>query len=175
MATPKTRPPERASNELFGVDDGSFHRVELRWQRWGRVALALFIIAGFLGLFGSGPLSRATIRSADGSVLVEYERFARAHSTTEVRLRVSTADALGDVLDLWIDQAFARAIELEQIIPQPKQSTADELRLEFEIPASSETVVPIVLRYQPQKLGMARASFGIATRPPIRFRQFVFP
>ena len=175
MAASKTRPTERASSELFGVDDGSFHRVELRWQRWGRVALALFIIAGFLGLFGSGPLSRATMRSADGAVLVEYERFARAHSTTEVRLRVSTADALGGVLDLWIDQAFARTIELEQIIPEPKQSTADELRLEFEIPASRGVVVPIVLRYRPRKLGVPTASLGIATRPTIRFRQFVFP
>jgi hypothetical protein len=175
MAKAKTRPSAHEDSTLFGVDDGAFHHRELFWQHIGRFTLALFIAAGLLGVFGSGPLSNAVARSPDGLAQIEYERATRAQASTVLRLQVSSKRALGGVLDVWMDRQFVDGIRLDQIMPEPERSWSGPQRFEFEIPALRDTVVTITVHYRPQEIGMTEATLGVANGAPIRFKQFVFP
>src|SRR5215218_6611781 len=59
-----------------------FERKYYRVQRSIWVLLVLFLLAGIAGLFGRGPLSTTTRRSADGTVRLTYERLARFRTPT---------------------------------------------------------------------------------------------
>src|SRR5690606_12604880 len=74
-----------------GIDEHmDFQHREWRWQRVGRVALGLLVFGACLGLVGgAGPLNRTAAGAADGSLLVEYDRFVRVGAVTTVRLAVA--------------------------------------------------------------------------------------
>ena len=170
----KSKRKDDDDDELFDVDDGSFHWHELKWQRIGRIALAVFIAAGFLGFFGSGPLSSTTTKSDDSVTQVRYERWVRAHAPTELRL-ITTSNAPGQSVRLWLDQRFLEGIEIKEIVPEPTRTRAGPERIEFELAVSSTSVPEIIVRYQHLNAGMATGTLGVADRPPLRFRQYAFP
>lgn len=174
MPSRKAHPSNRTDDTLFGVDDGSFQETEIRWQRAGRAVLALFVVGGFLGVFGSGPLSDAKIRSEDGSTELRFERWTRAHATTEFRVRTSGIADSG-ALRLWIDKSFADAIEIQQILPEVERSSSRPERVEFQILAPHDSVVEVVVRYQPLDIGFKTATIGLGHAAPMRIRQVVFP
>lgn len=162
-------------DELPGVDDGSFHRREIVMQRAGMVALALFLLAGFAGVFGSGPLSSARVDGVDGT-RIEYQRLARA--TSPIELRVTTLRAEPPVLQLWLSRAFVDAIELERVTPQPDHMAiqGDRLVMDFAVAARRDSLpVAVVVAYQPRAMGRIAGAVGVGGGPPMRFRQLIFP
>ena len=69
--------------ESLEVEDlPSFQRKEWRIQRIGWVAWALVLLAGMLGLIGSGPLSSTSSSATDESLTVRYDRFLHYHQPT---------------------------------------------------------------------------------------------
>jgi hypothetical protein len=67
----------------LGVDE-AFDRGALVVQRIGWAGMALVLAAALLGLFGSGPLSWRSAWSDEGTLLLRYERFARANANQEL-------------------------------------------------------------------------------------------
>ena len=63
--------------------DPRFTRRIAAIQRAGWVVMGLVIAAALLGLFGAGPLSRATAEAADGTLRLEYDRFGRLSAPGE--------------------------------------------------------------------------------------------
>ena len=58
-------------------------------QRIGWAVMALVVLVGLVGLFGTGPLSRATAGEEEAPLFVEeYERFARFMLPTTLRVRL---------------------------------------------------------------------------------------
>lgn len=74
--------------------DQRFQQREWRLERIGWTLIALFVLAGLLGLLGPGPLSWATARSDGGLVEVEYQRFTHWVADDTVEIRVAP-DAVG--------------------------------------------------------------------------------
>lgn len=59
-------------------------------QRVGWAILALLVIAVLFGLFGGdGLLSNTKVRSADGVLEAEYERFTRQGAPTSLKVRIA--------------------------------------------------------------------------------------
>src|SRR5690606_6604466 len=94
---------------IVGLDeDMVFQHREWRWQRVGRVAVAVFVLAACLGLLGgAGPFNRTEARADDDSLIVEYDRVIRAGTPTTVQLNAAAAadyclisPALFDALDI---------------------------------------------------------------------------
>ncbi|EEC7187767.1 hypothetical protein BMM63_RS28070, partial [Escherichia coli] len=66
-------------------------RFEYNFRRYGVVFLAIIIIAALCGLFSSGFLSSAHHENSASSLTVDYDRFARLMSETEVNVQVKNS------------------------------------------------------------------------------------
>ena len=99
-------------------DAGAVRRT-WRFERIGWGVIAVAIIGGLAGAFGDGPLSSASVVSADRRVGVQFERVVRynAPSTLEVRL---APDRVGDtIVTVSLDTAYVRAVEVHHFSDQP--------------------------------------------------------
>lgn len=84
MTAPAAEDPQaRSGNGQRVADFGQ--NLEYQHREWavqhGWVVIAVLILAALAGLAGDGPLSHASIRSADGTLIAGYERIARAGNT----------------------------------------------------------------------------------------------
>ena len=68
--------------------DESFQRSEWRIQRAGWIVWSLVIIAGLIGLLGSGPMSHKETAATDGSLKIDYDRYLHYHHPTQLTLSV---------------------------------------------------------------------------------------
>jgi len=161
--------------ELQLSDDAAFHKRELAFRRGGVVALYVLLLAALVGLFGSGPASHASARSADGTVRVDYDRIVRANAPTELRFHVPYGRKVDGTVELWLDPAFAQSIMIEQIVPEPVRTRVVDSRLKAEIVAvAADTALDITLTYRPKSLGSTVIDAGV-NGGGVRLRQFVFP
>jgi hypothetical protein len=85
--------------------------------------MALFLLAALLGLFGSGLLNQVTASTPDGVGQLDDERLTRYVAPTSLRLTVAPAAASEGVVDLWLNHAYLQAVQLEQVVPEPLESS----------------------------------------------------
>ncbi|MGQ0538397.1 MAG: hypothetical protein ACT4R6_05575 [Gemmatimonadaceae bacterium] len=161
---------------LAGVDNGTFHKREAIAQRVGLAALTAFLLAGLLGLFGSGPISRASRRSADGTLEVRYERMTRASAPTTMRIHVSDVAPKRGPIRWWLSREFAEAIDIERVLPEPVRTSVGSERLDFEFATGPvDSAVSVIVTYRPHSLGVLSGHVGTGAGREVRFRQIVFP
>jgi hypothetical protein len=161
-------------------EDERFDRRSGRVQRVAWVVFALVLAAALLGAFGNGWLSTQRARSADGALEVEYERFVRFQSPTEIELRVAAAP--DGPVRLWIDRAWLERLQPDLVVPEPesRELGRDGLVMVFRPLRPGEPIV-VTLRLQVERLGTAEASIGLlaegqtAPASPVAIRQFVLP
>jgi hypothetical protein len=110
----------------------SFLEKEWTVLRVGWLLLTLFVLAGLLGLFGGGPLSRKTTETRIGRI--EYERFLR-HSTSSTIIFESD-QPLKDS-SLYINREYLRNIKIDQIEPRPESSGMVGSRIRFKFPTNN--------------------------------------
>ncbi len=63
-------------------------RFEYRFRRYGIIVLSLIILTALSGLWSSGYFSEAHRESAKGELSVDYQRYARLMSETEVNIQI---------------------------------------------------------------------------------------
>lgn len=164
----------RAPSALEKVDDGTFHKRELVVQRIGRVLLVLFLLLGFLGVFGSGPVSQAQAGEG-GTMQILYERFARLSAPTEMRLLLQPTMTSEGRVRLWLSAPFVESIKIEDIVPEPASMSSGQDRLLVDVDAEPGAAVEVLIRYQPGVVGPTSAIVGVVGKDELRVRQFVFP
>src|SRR5215203_1974081 len=110
-----------ANGGLEVDQDLAFQYREWRVQTIARVLFALFILAALLGVFGSGPLSRAEWSAGNASV--EYPRFARLDRTMEYRFDVPAQDGRASLV---LPNELLERVTIESWAPEPgeQRSTA---------------------------------------------------
>lgn len=136
-------PVEAAREAVVGLDeDMAFQRREWWWQRLGRAAIGLFVLAACLGVLGgTGPLNRTDASAGDGSLTVEYDRFIRAGAPTIMRLTVDGAAAD----DCILSPAVFDEMQIQRIEPAPEEVVrrADGVHLRFAAPLADGSSVTI--------------------------------
>jgi hypothetical protein len=107
-------------------DDLPYQRREWRAQRFGWWALTVFVAAAALGVFGGGPLSRATAASADGGLRLDYDRFVRSGAPARMLVHVagSPAPDPGRALHLEFSRDFIDAIGSSVSPRSPRPSSS---------------------------------------------------
>src|SRR5690606_40519760 len=73
-----------SEQEVISSSEAS-QRFEWRVERIAWVLAALLFALALLGVFGGGPLSRASAGSSDQTVQVDYERFVRVATSTTLK------------------------------------------------------------------------------------------
>ena len=152
-----------------------FQKRDWRFQRAGWVAFAICIVAALAGAFGDGPLARGEARSADGKIVVEFDRLARRRAPTALRVHAAPGEGAPRV---WIARGFLDRVEVKDIQPRPARVTSGQDRLVFEFagegsPSAAATTLTFSL--QPTAFGIARCEMGLVGGPAVDFRQCVFP
>lgn len=154
-------------------------RFEQRWlvvERTGWALLTAIMLAGVLGLFGgAGPLVRSSV--GRGSALeVDYHRFARHHTSIDMRVRLQ-ADALpGTAVRLRVNGDYLEAVQLEGVNPEPDRVEAhdDGLIYVFEQarPGAGGT---FVFHLRPLRSGAHAIHLAVDGGPERAMTQLVYP
>lgn len=148
--------------------DYEFQRRVWSAQRAGWVVIAGVIVAGALGLFGKGLLSRT---SAEGSGLrLEYERFGRVEHP--MRLRFLLSESRPDAT-IALRRAYLEAFRIEKVTPEPAEVRAEGSWFRFRFAGSGPLTATFDLI--PLELGPLAGAAQVGTSDGISFRQFIYP
>ena len=139
-----------------------------RLERIGWALATLLVLAATLGLFGDGPLARASASGADGTS-VRYERFSRTRRPVDIE---AVRPASADPARLRVDEEFLRAVELLALDPPPSRwRVAGEDRI-YEFEGATSTVV---LHVEYRRAGRVVGSIAWGAADPVAFSTLVFP
>ena len=164
------RPKRFASLEL--EDDIGFNE----WQ-W-RVSTALFwllvaiIVAASVGVFGSGPLSRARAGEVGGPLWVEYDRLVRFGATA--RMTVHTRPQPDGTIRLTVGHPLLHTFRVEQITPAPERTTVTVDGIEYSIRADAAANATVTFDLQPIRRWRTHGDIR-SPDAAVRVRQFVLP
>jgi hypothetical protein len=107
---------------------------------------------------------------------VEYERIARHGAPAPLTIHLSPAAASAGLARIWIDRRFLDGFDVERILPEPRDVSADGERLVFTFavgPAASITAIRFDL--QANALWLREGAIGSIDGPSVRFSQLVLP
>lgn len=158
-------------------DDMRFQRRAWVVQRFGAGVLALLLAGAAAGVFGGGALSRETVRSGDGRLEMEHERFARFQSPARMEFAFAPGAAEADgKVRVWLDREFVESVTMDSIEPEPESVVAAEDRFIYAFrvadPARSAGAA---FSFHPEKFGSLPGRTGLAGKEPIAFEQFIYP
>ena len=155
-------------------DDPKFTRNSWRAERIGWLGLAAVLVAGILGLLGSGVFSSATAGEAGDPLRVEYERFG--HFETDDRLTVWVRPRGNEAMvSLWIEDRYLDHVEIRDILPRPAriEMKGDRKVYFFDTVGNDPVQVRFDITYK--KAGRAAGRFGTLDSPWVEVRQFIYP
>jgi hypothetical protein len=136
-------------------------------QRVGWVILAILLVAAILGVFGDGILSNRT--QTNGNVSISYQRFGRFESQQSLKINATSVQR---ELIVSIPQGYLRAMEIDNIIPEPAKQKIenDHLKLSFD----AEELAEVTVYFNPKQIGTTSASVKIDDQSFL-LSHFIYP
>jgi hypothetical protein len=145
-------------------------------ERVGWTVMGLLIVAGLAGLFGSGPLSRASAGQPGSALRVEYERFGRYEAPSELKLSIGAEQVQGSMLRVWISRDYLDRVEVERTMPPCDVSQLDVNRVIYVFNLAQTNKPAMITFYvRPTAYGKTRGNIGIVGGPEVPFSEFVYP
>lgn len=156
--------------------DLDFERRWWRIQRIGWLVFVLLLIAGVLGFFGHGPLSKATVNPPGSALLVDYDRLARRETPCMLELHLEKAALASGEVRIHLNHALVDQTQIKQIVPAPlaAEPLADGVRYLFRIDPTCDSAC-IRFSENPTTPGYVDAEVTVEGARPVRFRQFIYP
>lgn len=154
-------PIAKVNDEVAVGADLEFQR---RWWAFEKIVWAVFtalIILDVAGLFGRGPLARAHLRTADGTVQVDYDRIARYQTPTTLTIHFAPSAVRQGKIQLWVSDSMIRQLGTQRVVPQPATSTLDHDGILYTFP-SARVADSVEFALQPKHPGIFR--FGLRFR-----------
>ena len=149
-------------------------RFEYRFRRYGIIALSLIILTALSGLWSSGYFSEAHRESAGGELIVDYQRYARLMSETELNIQIKPTQENDTTI------SFAATLltryQLGDIRPQPDKmySAEGKLYLVYQ-QAANRSPMSVWLSITPKTAGNISLQVAVNDRAPVTWNQFVYP
>lgn len=131
--------------ELHSEEHLKFQRREWTVQKIGTVGLVAFIIAGFMGLLGAGPLATTSRTSTEGLVEVTFDRVIRSNSDDRLIFTFAPEAVEDGAVTLELTGDWTNGMDLDVITPDPieQQAIPNGLAMTFKADDSHETQVTI--------------------------------
>jgi hypothetical protein len=156
--------------------DLPFERKTWLIQRIGWIVMLVAVVAGLLGLFGRGWLSQATAGGPGNPLRIEYERFTRHSSPTQLTLRLAAGAAPDGKARIRFSKPFLDGIKVEDVHPHPDSVEAAEAHVVYVFRvAHPDKPSTITFQIEPEDYWSRQGDAGIEGKEPVRFSQFVFP
>lgn len=172
-----TAPPSPSTppSPLARVEhDPRLLRREWRFERAGWFAIALVLVMGFAGVFGSGAASNASGATPDGAALLRYERIVRHGAPTGISLRLAPSFPGDSVAVVSLDEDYLASLALTGVLPIPLDARSLDGRVEYRFgrdPARATTVEFFLI---PGSLG-GRSTTVRTSHGTLVLRQIVLP
>lgn len=155
-------------------------QTQWRWERIGWALIAVVVVAAALGLFGGGPISKATATAAQGDVTyeVEYEKWNRMNHVSLLIVRVHAPGATGD-LNVTFSREMAEITTIRSSSPSAEGGLGpDGILYGFPVDDWSAPVT-VSMEYIPETVGREApvATLQAGDLAPVRVRmpQFIYP
>jgi hypothetical protein len=168
---PPASPEPPAVPELELEKDVDFQQKQWVFQRVAWLLMLAIVVLGLLGLFGSGPLSAATLETNE--VKLEYERFARANDPTQLRFELQNI-APGKVL-VRLDRDLLEHISIETVQPEPAavQLEADWVAYAFDVTEPTSSAIRFIVTRD--SAGVLATRVKVNSGATLELWQFAFP
>lgn len=154
----------------FGQD------LALQRREWAVQRAGWVVIAAMLGLLGDGPLSRTRIASDDGSLRLEFDRFARVGATTLLRLHFHPAVDPEGRYRIWLDGEYQEATRVREVSPPPERAEDDRGRVVYVFRSfEPERWTEVTFYVHPRRPGLRPGRVGLVGGASVDFRQFIYP
>jgi hypothetical protein len=148
-----------------------------RWWRIQRVARGLLFVAlgvAASGLLGHGPLAAATHGQEGSALWLDYQRFIRHSTLTELTFHVLPGQ--DGELALWIGDELLERTRVQRITPEPdsRAVASDRILYRFKV---AEPGRPLDVRFsvEPAGYGPLTIRAGVPQGPELSVGTFVFP
>lgn len=164
---------EQASRRYPVHEDMHLQRRVWRFERAGRYALLVLVVAALAGLFGNGPLSQGAVESADGRVQVEYQRFSRSGAVDSLRIRVQ--GTAGEPLQVLLGGSLFREASIETLQPEPLASLSQGRALLLRVGTGADGVATLYLTLRADTVGTLDGLVRAGPTSAVRFSTFVYP
>jgi len=145
------------------AEDSSFQRKEWIFERCGWALLVVLAVAAGAGLFGGGPLAKATAVAPDHSFKVDYSRFARVQSPTVVTVTVLSAPKTGEPIRVLMSENYLRALTSSAITPSPHRTELGNGQVAFAFLSNGEVPATIRFTFESTAPGWANGTIRVGT------------
>lgn len=148
--------------------DEQFHLQEKGWviQRVGWIIIILVMIAGGLGVFGGGFVSKKS--SSSGNIKAEYERFFRYE--TEMKVLVESSNHISSIS---FSQQYLKDFRIIRFVPEfdNNNTTENEVRYNF-LPGQNHIVTVYLI---PKDYGTIGGTMKVNEINNITLNHFIYP
>ncbi len=164
------------SSSLQIYEDMGFQEKEWKAERVGRWSILLFILAGLAGLFGWGPMSKASNRDTGQMAWVEYERFTRLKAPVILKVHIEDAPIIDGESSFWLDAEYLRNFRIHYIYPEPDSTEVGSRRVTYNFKVGPEGQLDEVLFHlEPETFGWIQGYIGIEDSEGNSFNQLIYP
>ena len=137
--------------------------------------LTLIVVAAGAGVFGSGPLSWSNASAADGSISVEYPRFARNGGPVALHLGVDPSAAVEGQVRVVLSRDLLESLEVSQILPEPESQASVDAGVVLTFALEGDTPLEAIVSATGDTMGRHDGAVGLDGEPPLEFWQFFYP
>jgi hypothetical protein len=130
--------------------------------------IGIFVLAGLLGLFGTGVLSRSVEKQ--GAVTIEYERFYRYGTTVKLTIR---DDGAGTQTEVGFPPAYISHFNITSVMPEPSRTAISDAGLSY-IFKGGPGFRTIVFYLEPQDVGNASGLVSVNDQK-IQLSHLIYP
>lgn len=167
-------PEEELTSRVTPVrEDLPLQRKVWRFERVGFVGLLLLIAVSLAGLFSRGPLSEQQVRTPDGRLQVQYQRFSRNGAQDDV---VVTANGPpGQMLYLVLGSRWLEGLSIEALNPQPAPLKSQGRDLVVPMLADAHGSAVLYLTLRSDGIGLYRGHIGLQGGQTLDVNLFIYP
>lgn len=145
-------------------------------QRVGWFVMAAIVLAGALGLFGAGWLSQAQVGSASDPLWIEYERFGRFETRTQMKIYVARQRQPSQEVRLLLDRDYAQKVQIEEILPTPTAIATRSNQWIYSFKTlGTEEPLSIQIALKPETIGAVKGTVALEQGRALHFSQFIYP
>jgi len=172
MGTPASGSPASGPKVEQDLD---FQRREWTFQRIGWAVMLAIVVAGLLGLFATGPLSRTTVTNDDRTLRVSFERFTRFGSPTQLVIDVPPGAIGGGEARIALSRDYLTAFQVQAVAPEAERVEAAGADLVYVFKVDQGSGLEATFNLQADERWRKSAVVRVPERPPVSFGQFVYP
>ncbi len=158
------------------AEDPGFQKREWTAMRIGWVFMGLLVLAALAGLFGPGPLSKATAGTEGGPLWVEYDRFERYGTPGALHVHIGPSSVTNGEARVHLDRKYLEGMQIETMSPEPERTevSPDGATYVFRVSDASRPA-EVLFHIRPGQSGRIPGTVRLAEGPSVQFNQMVYP